>query len=257
MTGTPSNPPGLRGFPEPEGPDLDQLARAARSPKRMPFDGVVAIDWHDPAGDALVFGAVFAVQHIDGEPWIVRAVLRQSDAGPPVLSRVTLAHFNDPGREVTGAIVREIRLGTIRDRALVRLRERGANFAAMSAMLPEPWVMAAREAAEKAGRGQIASGAHGAYPRDHYRHIAERHLALTAMGRRDVLKALCEEESKRLDEEIGRERMRDWVKKATRFGYLEPGAPGKVGRRPGPSLLAEREIDRLEALENEEGVSDG
>src|SRR4051794_16755005 len=232
MTGTPTNVPGRRGFPEPEGPELDQLARAARSPRRMPYGGGGAIDWHDPE-DALVFGAVFAVQHISGEPWLVCAVIRQSDGGPPVLSRVKIEHCNDPGHEVTGAIVREIRFGTIRDKALVRLRERGANLAAMTAILPKPWVVAAQDAAEKAGRGKIAAGAHGAYPPDHYRHIAERHLALVADGRRDVLKALCEEESVRLDELIGRERMRDWVKKATRLGYLEPGQPGRVGRRPG------------------------
>lgn len=255
MTGTPFlDVAGRRRFPDFDEPDLGVLAKAARSPKRMPYGGVVAVDWKDPGGDELVFGAVGAVQHIAGEPWLVRAVIRGSTAGPPVLARVAVEHFRDLGREVTGAILRDLRLGEIRDRALIRLRERGTNLAAMS-FVPESWRTAAREAGEKAGRGRIAVGPRGAYPAEHYWHIAERYLALVATGRRDVLNALSEEESKRLGEPIGRERIRDWVRKATRLGFLAPGQPGTVGRRPGTNYERERQLLALDQLEGESDAS--
>jgi hypothetical protein len=248
MTGTPSNVPGRRRFPVIDSADLDLLAKAARSPKRKPLGGVVAHDWRDPDGDERVFAAVFAVQHIDRQPWLVRGVLRTGASGPPVLSRVAIEHFHDPGREVTGTVLRDLRFGEIRDRALTRLRDRADNLGAMS-FVPEARAAPAAEAAKKAGRGRISIDSRGAYPLEHYRHIAERYLALVASGRRDVLKALSEEEGKRLGEPIGHERMRDWVRKATRLGYLGSGTPGSVSRQPGPELLCE--------LEQLEGGTDG
>ncbi len=214
----------------------------------MPFGGVIAHGWQDPGGDDRVFAAVFAVQHIDHQPWLIRGVLRGGTSGPPILSRVAIEHFHDPDREVTGTVLRDLRFGEIRDRALTRLRERARNLGAMS-FVPEPTARAAGVAAKKAGRGAIPVGSRGAYQPEHYRHIAERYLALVESGRRDVIKALEEEEGKRLGEPVGHERMRDWVRKATKLGFLAPGSPGTVARQPGPNLVRERQLRALEQLE--------
>lgn len=232
--------PGGRPFPRLEGSDLDLLAIAAKRPKKMPLDGIVAFEWRDPGGDEQVFGAVFAVQHLDGEPWLVGAVLRGEGSQPPILSRVRVEHFDEPGREVTGKVIRDLRFGEIRDRGLARLRERAANLAEMS-FVPEPWKKAASEASEKASYGRGAAGPRGGYPRKHYRRIAERHLALVASGRRDVLNALCEEESKRLGEPVDRERMRGWLRRAVKYGFLAPGRQGRIGREPGPNFKTKEE----------------
>lgn len=242
MTRTPThdNAPGMRPIPLIDAVDLDLLAKAARSGKRDHSRSIVAVDYTQ-SGDTRVFGAVFAIQHLEGEPWLVRGVLREGDEGPPILTRIAVEHFSDPNREVGGAIMRDIRFAEIRDRALVRLRERAWSLAHIKAA-PPATVDAAHAAAKKAAR-KIAVGPHGAYPTDHYRYIAERYLALVASGRRDIHRALCEEESERLREPIGRERMRDWVRKATELGFLESGRRGFVGRLPGPNLRREGRSD--------------
>jgi hypothetical protein len=203
----------------------------------MPAPWVLAEAFDDPDDDA-VFGAAFAVQLVDKEPWLVRGVLRSVPPGPPVMSRITVDHLTDRAREATGKVVRDINFGTIRDAALMRLRQRGHNRTLLHASDPDLFtkkqVAEAEATAIRAARG--ARGPRGAYTAEHYRRIALRYLELVADGRRDVVNALCEEEAERLGEPVARERMRDWIRKTVRMGFLAPGKSGVVGREPGPNL---------------------
>lgn len=192
-----------------------------------------------------VLGAAFALQLVDGEVWLVRGVLQRVPTGPPVMKRVAVEHLIDTSRDVTGKIVREIRFGEIRDAALARLRERGPARAQLRDADPdlftEEQVAEAQAVAVEVARH--ARGPRGAYTSEHYRHVARRYLALVDEGRRDVVNALCEEEAERLGEPIARERMRDWIRKATRMGFLAPGTSGVIGRQPGPNLDPKEEGD--------------
>jgi hypothetical protein len=193
-----------------------------------PSPWVLAESFEDPGDDA-VFGAAFAVQLLDGEPWYVRGVLRQVSSRPPAMSRIAVEHFTDPARQPSGSVLRRLTLGAIRDEALAELVRRGHAIGAMKRLT------SASERADARRVGEIAAearprGPHGGYSRELYRRIAERYLELVAANRRDPINALCEEEGTK------RETMRDWIRKATRMGYLAPGQPGVAGRSPGPKL---------------------
>jgi hypothetical protein len=195
--------------------------------------------------DQHVFGAVLGVWLVRDQPWLVRGVLRSVEDGPPVLARVAVEHFADPPtKEVTGSVMREINFATIRNLALDRLRERGLAIGFLhesGVAIFDSYRANVMQAADEAAKHKLARGPHGGYPAEHYRHIARRYLALVRSGRRDVQRALCEEESERLGELIKRERMREWVKKATQMGFLAPGERGKAGRHPGPNLNQPKE----------------
>jgi acyl-CoA reductase-like NAD-dependent aldehyde dehydrogenase len=93
------------------------------------------------------------------------------------------------------------------------------------------------ERAEQAAK-QATKPARGrrAKPREHYQRIALRYLDL-ASRRRDVLVALADEEG------VPRETVRDWVRKATKLGFLAPGRPGRAETRRGPMLNPKEEHD--------------
>lgn len=249
MPGTPTSVVApLRDRPSPvDTKSLEELLEFHHSGARTPSPYVLARDFKEE-GDESVFGAAFAIQIEENESWLVRGVLRAVAGGTPVMSRITVEHLTDPAREVTGAIIRAIKFASIRNDAFVRLRQRATSLATLQ-QLPttSPWIRpsdveAAQSAAAHAGRGALATGPHGGYSVEHYRHIARRYIHLVvADGRRDVLNALCEEEAVRLGQPIQKERMRSWVRKATKMGFLSPGQRGKSGRKPGPNLYKKEE----------------
>jgi hypothetical protein len=225
-------------------PELDAflLEGLFRRRKHLAASGTASIwvdaePFHDDT-DARVFGAAFARQEIDGEPWLVRGVLRSVESGRPVMCRVVIEHFSDQAREVTGTVARDINLGTIRSEALIRLREKAGSrvLLAQSGHLPQETAEMARAAAVEAARGALARGPHGGYRPEHYRSIALRRLELDAEGQTGVVGKLCAEWSALLSERVDRERMRDWLRKATQMGFLSPGRPGVTTRKPGPNL---------------------
>ena len=61
-------------------------------------------------GDPAVFAALYAVQRIGRDRWLVRGVLRSRPSGLPILGRITVEHFTAPAREVTSTVMRRRRL---------------------------------------------------------------------------------------------------------------------------------------------------
>src|SRR5262245_49535798 len=55
------------------------------------------------------------------EPWLIHGELRYVANGPPVISRITVRHFEDPEAEVTGYALRDLPLASIRARVLQHL----------------------------------------------------------------------------------------------------------------------------------------
>ena len=124
-------------------------------------------------------------------------------------------------REVTGLVVRAIPFARIRDRALSQLPARASALellAEVGVPVPASERQAARAVADAAA--SLPGGP------DHLGYLAERYRALVAAGRYDVLKALVEEESRRLGSEVPRDRVRGWLRRATAVGLLPPGRPG-------------------------------
>ncbi len=71
--------------------------------------------------DAVAY--VVAVDVHDDEPWLIRAYLGVGAAGLG-LTRISIEHFEDPTREVLSGTLKDgIRIGTLRTRALSKLRD--------------------------------------------------------------------------------------------------------------------------------------
>jgi hypothetical protein len=194
-------------------------------------------------GDAeAVIGYVSAIEWIsassrsESQPWLVRGVLHKAGRRP-ILRSLVVEHFTNPDAEVSGWVLRGIPVAQIRDEALRWAVNRGDYIEVLGA----GWAVSgedmarARRIADEAAETPLARGPKG-YGAEHYRRIAFRYLELLREGRRDVLVALAEEESERLGREVRRETVRDWVKKATRLGFLAPGTPGRAEERVGPNL---------------------
>jgi hypothetical protein len=203
---------------------MDELLKAATKLKPC----VTAEPFDDP-DDADVFAAVYAIQPVKGEPWLVRGVLRHNSPGPPLLRRVAVEHFLvDDGREVTGEVVRSLNLASIRNEALARLSAL-STVATVTRKVGgvSAWSEQQIEAIDDATGHSI----------HHYRRIAIRYLERVAEGRRDVLKALAEEEG------VKRETVRGWLRKATSLGLLTSGTQGRAGREAGPNLYRKEHND--------------
>lgn len=224
-------------MPELDAVDLDRLARLARA-KSGGALRVFARPFND--GDPAVFGAFHALQRVGGEWWYVRGVLRRRDVGPPLLRRVVVEHLSDSSREVSSTVMRELNFGTIRGEALIALREHAGSKAllAESGLVTVKEAELARRAAIEAAKGK--RGPHGAYPVERYRHVAVRYLAVQDQTRA-VIKALCEEAPDEFGEPVEYDTMRDWIRKATKLGFLEPGTAGVPGRKPGRNLNLKEE----------------
>jgi hypothetical protein len=189
--------------------------------------------------DSNVVGVVYALRWAPAnkgakpEPWLIRGLLHSTD-GPIVLSALVIEHRDDPTREVTGTLLRGIDLAAIRDEALrwAAGRQGYIDAIARGGYLSDEEVERVHKIA-KESKHERPRGRRG-YPTEHYKWIAHRYLALVKAGHTaNVLKVLAEQER------VPRETVRDWVRKATKLGYLEPGQRGKVRTRPGPNLRKE------------------
>jgi hypothetical protein len=217
--------------------DIAEDIRELLESSNAPLPWVYARHSIDQAPET--FGYVVAVVAAKGELWLVRGWLRSVAGRTPVLSQATIEHATDPDRDVTGAVVRDIRFDEIRNAALRELRvradslERLRRIEDLDEAVTQDEADAASSAAQRAGdtRGRRA------LPTSHYRGVALRYLELVDDGRRDILNALCEAESKRLGEPVKRERVRQWLRRCVDLGYLQPaGKRGVAGRLAGPNL---------------------
>jgi hypothetical protein len=195
-------------------------------------------DKHESFADAYFAAGVIVAE----DPWLVMGILRVTSDGPPYISELSVEHFPDPDVEVTGAVLR-FPLAEIRDKAVAEIR--GPLLVVYEAMAeigdvtPETLerVESMAKKAENTRPGRRAK------PPEHYRRIALRYLELLKQGQRHVLKALAAEESEREGRTVPRETVRDWVRKATKLGYLMPGTQGRASARPGPKLYRKEKGD--------------
>jgi hypothetical protein len=209
--------------------------------QNLPPPWVRAESFSDPEDDAVIawVAAVHMIRPSESvkreEPWLIRGLLRRAEAGPPLLSRLSVEHFPDCDLEVTGTVLRGVRVADIREDAYARLKDRPIITAALRELGgrgPSPeeerW---AQRVAEEARKLPLNRGRKG-YPAEHYRRIALRCLKLYDDGRRDVLKELAAEEDRPY------QTIRDWVRRARdpELGFLAPGRQGRIDFRPGPNL---------------------
>jgi hypothetical protein len=187
-------------------------------------DDPKAFDRPDPA----VFASVFARQDLDGTRWLIRGVLRTSAAGAPILARVTIEPLDDLELEVTGRVIRDVSFATIRDAALVHLRRRARAAPYVSDRRVRELERAAKVAAMTRGR-------RGAYTTEHYHEVARTLVRLQRNQRKNTLDELRKFYAEQLGEDVKGERVRGWVKEATRLGFLAPGRKGVAHREPGPN----------------------
>lgn len=233
---------------------LEQFRGYFRSRARKALKGDDTYEWpfvmarplEDPDSDEFAeFAAGFLSKPMPSspaEPWCVRGILCRNPKGPPIVAELIVEHFRideDGARaEVTGTLLRDLSLATIRDDALAKLpwiqlgREAMAEDDSWGVTAEE--VEQARRAAREAAKRKRGRPGH---PDEHYRRIALRYLELVERHR-NVLVVLAAEESERLGRKVPRETVRDWVRKATEpeRGYLAPGKPGRAEVRPGPNL---------------------
>jgi hypothetical protein len=207
-----------------------ELRKALKTPAEVDWPVVVAqplTDSHDEA----VIAELAAGTLVEGELWLIHALLRRDPKGPPIVAHLSVQHYPVDDVEVTGTVLRALPLARIRDQALARLipialgREVLAEAGGWGET-PES-VERARHAAEEAAKPKRGRRA---LPPEHYATIAARYLTLLGDGRRNVLVVLADEEG------VPRETVRDWVRKATKLGFLAPGKPGRAEMRPGPNL---------------------
>jgi hypothetical protein len=185
-----------------------------------------------------------AVDFAANEPWLIRGYLHRSTSGL-VIGRVGIEHFrferhldlfvrSDSDVEVTGLVLRKIRLGRIRDRALLRFRRREPVYASMERggwISPDDYGRA-RELAELS-RNQPRKRGRAGYPDDHYRRIAFAYIDdIKEHGNsRGVLDRLAKAEH------VQRSTIRDWVKRARELEFLAPTKQGRAAALAGPNLL--------------------
>jgi hypothetical protein len=196
---------------------------------------VVAVRFKD-RDDKSVIAAVIAVHPVSGEPWLVRGVLRTTDAAP-ALTRVSVEHLTDSAVEVTSAVLHRIPAATVRDGArawllpqevIADVPETGWNIT------PEQKRWARRVSAE-AKKKPLTRGRKG-YPREHYQDLANRAVKLQAEGHRDVVARLAAEEDKPY------QTVRDQIYRARELGFLQPATKqGRADFRPGPNLYPKEE----------------
>ena len=202
---------------------------------KLPPPWVIAKAFKDP-DDRNVIAAVIAIQPVADEPWLVRGVLRRTDAAP-ALTRLSIEHFTNPAFEVTSAVIHRIPAATIRDRAQAWLepQELIADVLEVGGWKVKPeqkrW---ARRVSAEARKRPLTRGRKG-YPQEHYQRIALRAVELFGDGHRDVLARLADEEQKPY------QTVRDWIYRARSLGFLEPTKQGRADFRPGPNLYPKKE----------------
>jgi hypothetical protein len=198
-----------------------RLRAYARGSKRVePPPWVIA----EPAKRALA--GIVAVHIIDGEPWLIRGKLQSAEAGPPILTRLSVEHY-DTDVEVTGHVLRGLPAGEIRRKALEWLRPQLTIKTVLGATPAQKrW---AKRVTEQAKRAPLKRGRQG-YPDNHYRRIAIRCVELHNAGTHNVTGTLALELGKPY------QTVRDWIRTARQRGFLMPGRQGATDFRPGPNL---------------------
>jgi hypothetical protein len=220
---------------------LRGLAHAhAEGRGKMPPPWAIADRFVDP-NDGAVIASVIAALPVEGELWLIRGVLRRAEQGPLKFSRLAIEHFDQPDAEVTGRLLHLIPVATIRERALAWLRAKDPTFSVLAeggykfSAADRRW---ARRVTAEASKQPLKRGRKG-YPSEHYRRIALRAVELFESGRRDVVKALEEEECRPY------QTIRDWIRRARQpeLGFLEPSKQGQTNFRPGPNLYRKEKED--------------
>jgi hypothetical protein len=214
-----------------------ELRKALHTPTEVDWPVVQPQPLKDRSDEALI-AELLAGTLVEGEPWLIHAVLRRHPKGPPIMACLSVEHFPVRDVEVTGTVLRALPLARIRDQAFAQL----IPVALGREVLAEAggWGITSedaertRHAADEAAKPKPGRRA---LPREHYARIATRYLTLLGEGRRNVLVVLADEEG------VPRETVRDWVRKATKLGFLAPGTPGRAGMRPGPNLYRKEDDD--------------
>jgi hypothetical protein len=191
-----------------------------------------AFVWLSRAGASAFF---VAVQVIQEEPWLIRGTLaRDAVTGLVNVGQLTVEPLGH-GSEVTGTVLRKVKVAKIRDSALRHLRFIGfdpvVHFSADSRPLRVyPDVDKPRYAALIAEPSRKRRGRPG-LPESRYREVALAYLELYNSGlRRGIHGELMRRYS------APYQTVRDWVARARKLGYLTPGQPGRAGAEPGPRL---------------------
>jgi hypothetical protein len=159
--------------------------------------------------------------------------------------------------DLTTGLLRRIPLGAIREQLWRGLRQHpqllewetgGFVPDAQNPFLLRPVSAEEQEAARRRTTGLVAGlkrraprRGRGARSDDFYRDLAEAYLRVLAAHPRNPIQALTEELRKsRRHEQLSRNTVAAWIRKARQQGWLSPSSRGKAGADPGPRLLAER-----------------
>ena len=139
--------------------------------------------------------------------------------------------------DVTGAVLRRIRVADIRDSALYYLRFIGPDPVVVCSEGARPRRVypdadQPRYAALIRDPSQQRRGRPG-LPESHYRAVAVAYLELYESG---VTHGILAELGRRFA--APHQTVRDWVARARSLGYLTPGKPGRSGATPGPRLYS-------------------
>lgn len=177
-----------------------------------------------------------ALEWIDGHYWLCSGLLAMTERGVDVraLSVTPWPSVSPP--EVTGGVLRRVRVGLIRDRAVTLLHRIAEGATAMAA----EGVARAEDAAELSAVSDSLSttrrrGRPPTYDDDHFRRIAEAHLeTVRELGTtRGARKALAQRER------VSESTIRDWLREARSRGFLPKTRAGKSSL-PGPRLTEQR-----------------
>lgn len=184
--------------------------------------------------DPQVIARVAAVD-VDGrgDAWLVRALLRATDRGP-VLQRVLIEHFNDADREVSGAALRDLRLGAIRDGAVGILNAKDLAWRTTPHGASHPRAKLLRRASQATARKRGPNS----YPPEHYVRLARRYLEILdsggptvgqkRLGQTSVHQVIAREEERRRNRYVRPETIRSQLRTAaTEFGFLTSGGRGR------------------------------
>jgi hypothetical protein len=204
----------------------------------------------DQAGQSAAVAYVLAVDIHGGEPWLIRAYLGAGASGLG-LTRVSVEHFEDSTREVSSTTLKDgIRIGTIRDRALSKLRDAPLYVRAKEIV---GWTPAPgeedRAASVAAAAQRPRRGGRQAHAPDYLRWLAREYLAvLETPPTRWERRSLHAELAKRSEKHLGLayrprpDTIRTQLQKAAvaERGFLIGGTRGRR-YSPGPNLYERKE----------------
>jgi hypothetical protein len=204
----------------------------------------------DKAGQSDAVAYVVAVDIHNDEPWLIRAYLGAGASGLG-LTRIGIEHFEDSTREVSSGTLKDgIRIGTIRDRALSKLRDAPLYVQAKKAL---GWAPASgeedRAASVAAAAQRPRRGGRQAHKPDYLRWLAHEYLAVLETPRaRWARRNLHAELAKRSQTHLGLEytprpdTIRTQLREATLGdrGFLIGGTRGRR-YSPGPNLYERKE----------------